>query len=102
MGMEEILQGLTWKCCLVFMDDILIYSKDFKSHLLNITQVLKRLQEHGLICKPKKFMFLMKEIPFLGHVVSYKGTMVDHEKIKAIKEMIAPEDVSGVRRFLGM
>ena len=102
MAMEEVLQGLTWNCCLVFMDDILIYIKKFIDHIKDISKVISRLSDRGLIFKPKKCMFLLKEIPFLGHIVSGSGTQVEQEKVKAIKNMKARKDVSGVRRFLGM
>ena len=87
---------------MVFIDDIIIYSKTFKEHLKHIEEVLSRLASQGLYAKLSKCQFLMEEIEFLGHVVSKDGIKADPKKVIAIKKLPAPEDADQLRRFLGM
>ena len=70
----------------VFLDDILIYSKNEKEHEKHLQLVLTCLREHKLFFKLSKCSFFQKEIHYLGHIISGEGISVDPEKVKAIKD----------------
>jgi hypothetical protein len=88
------------KFVVVFIDDILIYSKNEEEHARHLRIVLTRLREHQLYAKFSKCAFWLKEIPFLGHVLSAKGIAVDPSKVKDILEWKPPTTVHQVRSFL--
>jgi hypothetical protein len=90
------------KFVVVFMDDILIYSKNEEEHAQHLRVVLTRLREHQLYAKFSKCAFWLKEIQFLGHVLSADGIAVDPSKIKDILEWKPPTTVHQVRSFLGL
>ncbi len=83
--MDAVLAGLKWTCCLVYLDDIIIFSKTFDEHLEHLAQVLGRIQEAGLMLKTSKCYFARDRIPYLGHIVSAEGIEPDPSKIKAVK-----------------
>jgi hypothetical protein len=90
------------KFVMVFIDDILIYSKSMKEHEEHLQIVLQWLQDHQLYAKFSKCEFWIKEVPFLGHVVSPEGITVDPGKVKEVLEWKPPTMVSEVRSFLGL
>jgi ribonuclease HI len=90
------------KFVVVFIDDILIYSKNEEEHAQHIRIVLTRLREHQLYAKFSKCTFWLEEIQFLGHVLSAKGTAMDPSKVKDILEWKPPTTVHKVRSFLGL
>lgn len=71
--MNLVLRGLHWKTVLAFLDDILVLGRDFKKHLNNITDVLKRFRSYGLKLKPKKCVLFKQEVEFLGRTVNRSG-----------------------------
>jgi hypothetical protein len=86
----------------VFIDDILIYSKNEEEHAKHLRIVLTRLREHQLYAKFSKCAFWLEEIQFLGHVLSAKEIAVDRSKVKDILEWKPPTTVHQVRSFLGL
>jgi hypothetical protein len=90
------------KFVVVFIDDILIYSKNEEEHARHLRIVLTRLREHQLYAKFSKSAFWLEEIKFLGHVLSAKGIAVDPSKVKDILEWKPPTTVQQVRSFLGL
>jgi hypothetical protein len=90
------------KFVVVFIDDILIYSKNEEEHAKHLRIVLTPLREHQLYAKFSKCAFWLEEIQFLGHVLSAKGIAVDPSKIKDILEWNSPTTVHQVRSFLGL
>ena len=74
------------KFVIVFLDDILIYSKSEEEHEHQLKMVLQVLREHQLFAKLRKCSFYYKQIHYLGHVISKDGIAVDLEKIEAIRE----------------
>jgi hypothetical protein len=90
------------KFVVVFIDDILIYSKNEEEHARHLRIVLTRLREHQLYAKFSKCVFWLEEIQFLGHVLSAKGIAVVPSKVKDILEWKPPTTVHQVRSFLGL
>jgi hypothetical protein len=72
------------KFVVVFIDDILVYSKAMEEHEEHLRIVLQRLREHQLYAKFSKCEFWIKEVPFLGHVISPKGITVDPSKVREV------------------
>jgi hypothetical protein len=90
------------KFVVVFIDDILIYSKSEEEHAKHLRIVLTRLREHQLYAKFSKCAFWLEEIQFLGHVLSAEGIAVDPSKVKDILEWKPPTTIHQVRSFLGL
>ena len=86
---------------IVFIDDILIYSKTPEEHENHLKLVLQRLREQKLYAKFSKCQFWLEEVAFLGHIINSQGVTVDPEKIKAITEWKRPTNVFEIRSFLG-
>ena len=86
----------------VFIDDILVYSKDAQEHEQNLRIVLQILREKKLFAKLSECDFWLKEESFLGHIVSAKDIRVDPMKIEAIVSWKPPQNVTEVRSFLGL
>ncbi|KAL0543603.1 hypothetical protein IC582_018703 [Cucumis melo] len=87
---------------IVFIDDILIYSKTEAEHEEHLRMVLQTLRDNKLYAKFSKCEFWLKQVSFLGHVVSKDGVSVDPAKIEAITGWTRPSTVSEVRSFLGL
>ncbi|KAL9250173.1 Retrovirus-related Pol polyprotein from transposon 17.6-like protein [Drosera capensis] len=86
----------------VFIDDILVYSRDHQEHEEHLRINLKTLRENKLYAKFTKCEFWLKEVAFLGHVISGEGVQVDPKKIEAVTEWSKPTNVTEVRSFLGL
>ena len=86
----------------VFIDDILVYSKDAKEHENHLRIVLQTLRENQLFAKLSKCDFWLKEVSFLGHIISAEGIRVDPVKIEAIVNWKPPRNLTEVRSFLGL
>ena len=84
--MNEVLKKFLGKFVIVYLDDILIFSKALDEHLLHIRSVLERLREEKLLINLKKCIFAKKELVYLGFVVTFEGLKMDLEKVKAILE----------------
>ena len=87
---------------MLLRDDILVAAKTESEHLNRLRAVFKRLQENDVRIKPEKCVFMTKEISYLGLKITDKGLFKTDEKIKAIKEGLAPTNVSEVPSFLGL
>ncbi|KAA0046134.1 ty3-gypsy retrotransposon protein [Cucumis melo var. makuwa] len=87
---------------IVFIDDILIYSKTEAKHEEHLRMVLQTLRDNKLYAKFSKCEFWLKQVSFLGHVVSKAGVSVDPAKIEAVTGWTRPSTVSEVRSFLGL
>ncbi|KAI5743998.1 hypothetical protein M8J77_024652 [Diaphorina citri] len=100
--MDCILRGLTWKTCLVYLDDIIVIGKTFQEQLDNLRAVFIRLRNAHLKLSPKKCNLFRTEVQYLGHVVSTEGVSTDPKKIEAVKSWPIPKDKHEVRSFLGL
>ena len=99
--MERCMGELNLDQCLIYLDDVIIFSTTFEEHLQRLEAVFTRLQDHNLKLKAKKCDFLKSEVTYLGHVVSEEGIKTDPEKTEAIKNWPVPKSVKDVRSFLG-
>jgi hypothetical protein len=100
--MNNVLSKFLDKFILVFIDDILIYSKNREEHEEHLRLVLQVLREHQLYAKSNKCDFFQKQIHYLGHVLFEEGVAVDPDKIRSIMEWPTPKDVSYIRSFMGL
>ncbi|KAK1694666.1 hypothetical protein QYE76_011363 [Lolium multiflorum] len=100
--MNKIFMNFLDKFVVVFIDDILIYSKSEEEHEQHLEAVLETLREHKLYAKFSKCEFWLKEVGFLGHILSAGGIAVDPAKIKTVAEWKAPTTQTEVRAFLGL
>jgi hypothetical protein len=87
---------------MVFIDDNLVYSKSMEEHEEHLQIVLQRLREHQLYAQFSKCVFRIKEVPFLGHMVSLEGIVVDPGKVKEVLEWKPLTTVPEVQSFLGL
>ena len=86
----------------IFIDDILIFSKSEAEHEVHLKLVLQRLREHQLYAKFSKCEFWIDEVPFLGHIISKGDIAVDPSKVKDVLEWETPQTVKEVRSFSGL
>lgn len=85
-----------------YLDDIIVFSESFEDHVIHLQSVLSKLAEANLQINKEKSTFCQKSLKYLGHIVGEGGIRTDPEKVKAIEELPPPQDVSGVRRIVGM
>jgi len=100
--MELVMSGLTYDVCLVYLDDILVFSKTFDEHLECLATVFDRLDRYSLKLKPSKCSLFQRKVSFLGHVVSRNGIECDPEKVAAIASWPSPTSIAEVRTFCGL
>ncbi|KAK1644663.1 hypothetical protein QYE76_062468 [Lolium multiflorum] len=100
--MNKIFMNFLDKFVVVFIDDILIYSKTEEEHEQHLEVILETLRQHKLYAKFSKCEFWLKEVGFLGHILSAGGIAVDPTKIKTVEEWKTPTTQTEVRAFLGL
>ena len=86
----------------VFFDDIIVHSKTLEEHKEHLAQVFKELQKHKLFVNSKKSEFFLKEICYLGHIISKDGIKMDPDKLKIIQDWPQPLNLHELRSFIGM
>ncbi|GJT02370.1 putative reverse transcriptase domain-containing protein [Tanacetum coccineum] len=100
--MNRVCKPYLDKFVIVFIDDILIYSKSKEEHEIHLRMVLELLKKEKLYAKFSKCEFWLQEVCFLGHVVNQNGIHVDPSKIEAVKNWKAPTTPSEIRSFFGL
>ena len=98
---HDCLGELNMNWCIVYLDDIIIFSDTKEEHLKRLEAVFQKLCAAGLKLKPSKCFFFREEIEYLGHVVSRKGISTNPKKIEAVSKWPTPKTVYDVRSFLG-
>nr|AAP50978.1 putative polyprotein [Oryza sativa Japonica Group]ABF97988.1 retrotransposon protein, putative, Ty3-gypsy subclass [Oryza sativa Japonica Group] len=100
--MNKVFMEYLDKCVVVFIDDILIYSRTKEEHEEHLRLALKKLREHQLYAKFSKCEFWLSEVKFLGHVISAGGVAVDPSNVESVTNWKQPKTVSEIRSFLGL
>lgn len=99
---DQTLRGMLQKNCLVYLDDIIIYSETSEDHLIHLRQVFERLKKADLKLKPKKCSIGRKKVRYLGRVVSEAGLEPDKDNISKVLQFVEPADKKTLKSFLGM
>jgi hypothetical protein len=100
--MNSVFMDYLDKFVVVFIDDILIYSKNEQVHEEHLRKVLQRLRDCQLYAKLSKCEFWISKVLFLGHIINREGLAVDPRKVTTILDWKAPKDVQGIKSFIGM
>src|ERR1044072_4868218 len=101
--MNDVLRPLLGKIVVVYLDDIVVYTKgSLEQHIRDVEEVLKLIQKAILQIKIKKYIFFQEEIHFLGHKISEEGIATDPEKIEAMQNLPTPRNLKDVQSVLGL
>ena len=100
--MNHVLQNHIDKICAVYLDDILVYSKDPKEHDHHVKLVLQKLEEYFLKVDLDKSEFDQEEVEFLGHIIGKNGIRMDPRKVQSVLEWPTPENLKDLQAFLGL
>ena len=100
--MDMVIAGLNYETCLVYLDDIIVFSKDTQSHMERLEKLLIRLREANLKLKPSKCHLFQQKVSFLGFMVSNEGVGTDPDKIAAIRDWPRPVNLRESRAFVGL
>ena len=100
--LDILLAGLRWKTCLVYLDDVIVFSKTFDEHVKHVQDVLTILQRAGISLKLKKCNFFTKAVDYLGHVIKPGRLEVATKNTAAIEGFREPETQTQLRSFLGL
>ncbi|KAJ9546782.1 hypothetical protein OSB04_019325 [Centaurea solstitialis] len=100
--MNRVCRPMLDKSVIVFIDDILIYSKTKEDHVVHLIEVLETLRRERLYAKFSKCDFWLQEVQFLGHLVNREGIKVDPAKIEAVMKWEVPKTPTEIRSFLGL
>ena len=100
--MSLVLKGLNWKFVLCYVDDILVFSPDFETHLHHLNAVFQRLRDANLTLKSSKCKFGVDRVVFLGHVLSNNGVSVDPSNTDKVQNFPVPRTQKELRGFLGL
>ena len=101
-AMNMLLSGLNWVSCLVYIDDIVVFSKTEEEHLNTLEEIFTRLEAFGFSLKKKKCNFFAREVEYLGHVVSAEGRKPHPRNLMAVQEFKTPRSITDVQSFLGL
>ena len=100
--MDMALRGLSWKCCMVFFDDIVVFSQTWQAHLQDLAGVLGKLRAKNITLNFNKCEFARTELVYLGYLIDKQGLRPNPAKVEAVTRFEAPKTVSQLRTFLGM
>lgn len=99
--MDCVLAGIKWKSCLVYLDDIIIFSTGFDRHLSDLEDVFTRIRKAHLVVKPKKCDWCTQSIRYLGHIIGADGVRPDPDKVLAVQSMTEPDSLKKLQAYLG-
>jgi hypothetical protein len=100
--MNGVFRDYLDKFVIIFLDEIMVYSRTEEEHEQHLRMVLQVLRENQLYAKLSKCSFYQERIHYLGHIISKDGIAVDPENIEAIKEWLAPRNIMEVISFMGL
>lgn len=99
---DQVFSGMKWSDIMIYLDDIIIFSKTFEEHLDKLKRVFKRLRDSGLTLNPRKCVLMEEELNILGHTVSKVGIRPDDSKLLAVKNFPRPTSVKHIQSFVGL
>lgn len=100
--MDLILSGLNFRTCLVYFDDVIVFSQSLEQHIQRLKEVFTRLRQAHLKLKVSKCRLMSKKVEFLGHVISGDGITVDPAKVEKVQNWPNPSNLKELRSFLGL
>ena len=102
--MEQCFQDYCDDFIVPYIDDLLVYSKDFNSHVENLRLTLQRSEQHGVKIKAKQCQLFKQEVCYLGRIVAANGYRLDPKNIQSVRQLVKqkPKTLGEVRRLLGM
>lgn len=100
--MNDLLRPYLGSSCLVYLDDIIVFSKTHEEHIRHLREVITTLRDNDLYLHPDKCVFLAKDITYLGHVITPDGLKADPRKTDVVQNWPEPKDKSDIRSFLGL
>ena len=100
--MECTLAGLVGDQCLIYLDDVIIFSSTFNDHLRRLASVFDRLRAAGLKLKASKCHFIQEQVTYLGHIISSEGIKPDNAKLTAVTTYPTPQNTKEVKQFMGI
>ena len=100
--MNDVFRKYLDQFVIIYLDDILIYSKSKEEHITHVRKVLDVLRTHKLYAKISKCEFFQKQVEYLGHFISQEGISVDKRKVEVLQKWPTPANISELRSFLGL
>lgn len=100
-ALDVILARYKWKTCLVYIDDVIIFSSSVEDHISHVDTVLTALKRAGVSLKIYKCDFFTQKVKYLGHIVRPGTIEIDHAKTKSLRELRPPETLTQLKFFLG-
>ena len=100
--MEKVLAGLQFDICLIYLDDVIVKSDEFDSHITHLRSVFERIRKANLKLSPKKCVLFQQKVQFLGHIITKDGISTDPKKVEAVQNWPIPRTIKEVRSFLGL
>ena len=101
-GMRKLLQDMPNVECYRYMDDLIVYTKDWATHLQVLDKLLEKLRQAGLVIRPTKRVFGSKSVEFLGHFIEENCISINEEHLEKIRSAKRPTTKKEVRSFLGL
>ena len=99
--MQSCLGNLHLHYCIIYLDDVIVFSKTLEEHVFRLRIVFEKLKQVGLKLQPSKCKLFRQELIYLGHVVSKDGIQTDPKKVGAIHKRPVPTNMTEARSFLG-
>ena len=100
-ALDIILGGVRWLTCLIYLDDVIVYSKDAETHLRHVDEVLRLLRRTGVTLKLRKCSFFQMKLDYVGHGIAPGKLSVAVDNSKAFAKAVFPQVITQLRSFLG-
>jgi hypothetical protein len=97
--MNVAFRELINKCVVVYLEDVIVYSKNREEHIQHLSQIFERCRKYNISLNPKKTIFDVEEGKMLGHIISQEGIHIDPERIKAITQLPLPHNNKAMQSF---
>jgi hypothetical protein len=99
---QEVLPGLVYSCCEVYIDDVLVYGRTEDEYIHNLRLVFQRFREKKITINPDKCISGADEVEFVGHVLDAEGATFSRTKFDSVVEFIKPTNIKELRSFVGL